>query len=119
MHESGQWIKSFTPLMIAQATPQAFGSASTYARRYGLTAVLGVIQEDDDGNSATFISEKQRHLLINKLNGHPDIHKLVCERLNASNIQSFDRITHDLFQPILNFVDAAIEKKKEASNENN
>ena len=33
--------------------PQAMGSALTYARRYALSAVLGVCPEDDDGNKAS------------------------------------------------------------------
>ena len=31
---------------------QALGSALTYARRYGLAAMVGVAPEDDDGNAA-------------------------------------------------------------------
>lgn len=35
-------------------TPQTYGSAITYARRYSLTALLGVAaDEDDDGNAAS------------------------------------------------------------------
>lgn len=37
----------------AQATPQAYGSALTYARRYSLAACLGLVaDEDDDANAA-------------------------------------------------------------------
>lgn len=32
--------------------PQAFGSALTYARRYALAAILGIITEDDDAEGA-------------------------------------------------------------------
>jgi ERF superfamily len=35
-----------------QPTPQGFGSALTYARRYSLTAACGLATEDDDGASA-------------------------------------------------------------------
>jgi hypothetical protein len=31
---------------------QGFGSAVTYARRYGLMAMAGIAPEDDDGNAA-------------------------------------------------------------------
>jgi hypothetical protein len=41
------------PLMLQKADPQGQGSAITYARRYSLCAVLGLVaDEDDDGNSA-------------------------------------------------------------------
>jgi hypothetical protein len=40
--------------MIAQnASPQAVGSCITYGRRYGLSAMVGVAPEDDDGQAAT------------------------------------------------------------------
>jgi ERF superfamily len=35
------------------ANPQAIGSAIHYARRYALSAIVGVTAEDDDGNAAT------------------------------------------------------------------
>ena len=54
LHESGQWIE-FPPLTLhAENTmPQTIGSAITYARRYSLSAVLGMASEaDDDANGA-------------------------------------------------------------------
>lgn len=56
IHESGQWLSGTYPLMVTdkEHTPQGYGSALTYARRYGLSAVLGVIADtDDDGNAAS------------------------------------------------------------------
>jgi hypothetical protein len=40
--------------------PQAMGSALTYARRYALSAVLGVCPEDDDGNKASEAPKAQQ-----------------------------------------------------------
>lgn len=52
MHESGEWMKATMPLHMG-SKPQEQGSALTYARRYALSAVLGLaVDEDDDGNSA-------------------------------------------------------------------
>ena len=53
LHSSGQWLKSEYYLPLVKNTPQAAGSAITYARRYALAAVLGIAQEDDDGNTAS------------------------------------------------------------------
>ncbi len=50
--ESGQWQGSLTVVPLPRADPQGMGSAITYARRYALTAMLGMITEDDDGESA-------------------------------------------------------------------
>lgn len=53
-HSSGQWIE-FGPLTIPMAKRDAHGagSATTYAKRYSLSAALGIsADDDDDGNSA-------------------------------------------------------------------
>jgi len=53
MHESGEWMKATMPLHMG-SKPQEQGSALTYARRYALSAVLGLaVDEDDDGNEAS------------------------------------------------------------------
>ncbi|HEX7746208.1 MAG TPA: ERF family protein, partial [Micromonosporaceae bacterium] len=56
MHSSGQSKGGDYPLM--GNSPQAHGSAITYARRYTLIAVTGVAPEDDD-DAATAQAEVQ------------------------------------------------------------
>jgi len=53
LHSSGQWIKSVAPVNPVKNDPQGMGSAITYMRRYSLAAMVGVAQEDDDGNAAS------------------------------------------------------------------
>lgn len=69
MHTSGEWLAdTFAVLPIPElrkvdgkvnlalapiVTPQALGSAITYARRYALCSILGLQVEDDDGNEAS------------------------------------------------------------------
>ena len=48
LHESGQWISGTESVPVAVPTAQGYGSALTYARRYGLVAILGVCVDDDD-----------------------------------------------------------------------
>ncbi len=50
--ETGQWQSSMTVVPLPKADPQGMGSAITYARRYALTAMLGIVTEDDDGEAA-------------------------------------------------------------------
>ncbi len=50
--ESGQWQHSLAVVPMPKADPQGMGSAITYARRYALTAMLGMVTEDDDGEGA-------------------------------------------------------------------
>ncbi len=60
-HESGEWIES-DPLTLKaeKANAQGVGSAVTYARRYALSAMLGISSEDDDdGNYASSAKDKQ------------------------------------------------------------
>ena len=50
--ESGQWHSSLAVVHLPKADPQGYGSAQTYARRYALCAMLGIVTEDDDGEGA-------------------------------------------------------------------
>jgi len=59
IHDSGQWIASKLQLTPRDVSPQAAGSAMTYARRYGLGGILGMTAEDDDGNAASGAGSKQ------------------------------------------------------------
>lgn len=52
---NGEFISGLTPVLLKEPNnPQALGSAITYARRYGLSAILTLVteEEDDDGNKA-------------------------------------------------------------------
>lgn len=55
MHSSGQFIESEPfKVLLTKKDAQAAGSALTYARRYSLSAVLGIAwDEDDDADSIT------------------------------------------------------------------
>jgi len=59
LHESGEKIEELTPLFLVKNDPQAHGSAVTYARRYGLMSITGMVaDEDDDGHRATASVQK-------------------------------------------------------------
>lgn len=61
MHASGQWLSSVYPIRPVKNDPQGMGSALTYAKRYSLSAILGIdSEEDDDGNAATFSDDKKK-----------------------------------------------------------
>lgn len=60
-HSSGQWIDcGCVAVPVSKADAQGFGSAITYARRYGLSAAAGVAPEDDDGNAASKAAPRQQ-----------------------------------------------------------
>ena len=52
MHSSGEWIKSEIRMPIAKKDAHGIGAATTYGRRYLLSAMVGIAQADDDGNGA-------------------------------------------------------------------
>ncbi|WP_342550936.1 ERF family protein [Lysinibacillus sp. FSL M8-0216] len=62
MHSSGEFIQ-MEPIFTTPAKndAQATGSVITYLKRYSLSAVFGITSdEDDDGNSASTIDNKQK-----------------------------------------------------------
>jgi hypothetical protein len=53
LHESGQTIESELVLPVAKSDAQGIGSAISYCRRYALSGILCLTQDDDDGNEAS------------------------------------------------------------------
>ena len=53
LHASGEWMRGTLTIPLGKVDAQAYGSATTYARRYALAAFVGVSPEDDDGNAAS------------------------------------------------------------------
>lgn len=54
IHESGQMMQEVSPIFLNKQDAQSHGSAITYARRYGVMSLLGLVaDDDDDGNKAS------------------------------------------------------------------
>lgn len=53
IHESGEWMSDVLVMPMPKQDPQGYGSALSYARRYHASSMLGVVQDDDDGQSAS------------------------------------------------------------------
>ncbi len=60
MHDSGFSFKSKVYLRLGKQDMQGYGSATTYARRYGLLGMAGIAPEDDDGNAAVATSKNKK-----------------------------------------------------------
>lgn len=52
IHESGEWLEDTAVCPLPKDDPQGYGSAMTYLRRYSLASVIGIYQDDDDGQGA-------------------------------------------------------------------
>lgn len=87
MHESGEFVTASMDLLLDKQSPQGQGSALTYARRYALSAILGLdTEEDDDGNEASQTEtsgSKQRQAEQTISINVPD---LECEKCGAEAI---------------------------------
>ena len=86
LHSSGQWMKSLASIPLPKSDPQGYGSASTYARRYTLAAMMGIVQEDDDGNAASKPAPKEEVALIDETQ-RTELQALI--EATASDIVSF------------------------------
>jgi hypothetical protein len=54
LHASGEWIQDRITVPLTKSDAQGVGSAITYGKRYGLSAMVGVAADlDDDGNAAS------------------------------------------------------------------
>ena len=58
--ESGQWQSSLMVMPLPKTDPQGYGSAMTYSRRYALSALIGIVTEEDDDGAAAGIESGQR-----------------------------------------------------------
>jgi len=68
--ETGQWQSGLLMMPLAKSDPQGYGSAMTYARRYALSALLGIVTEEDDdgqgGMPATKSTNRKRQTQVAK-----------------------------------------------------
>ncbi len=114
-HGSGQWIRSFLPIISQKQDAQSIGSAITYMRRYSLAALVGVTtDEDDDGNAATHSSNK--HELITKAEAD-ELEKMLMECSNevVKNVRNYLKTTQGIhsMQQLPRPVYAAVKKRIE------
>lgn len=53
LHETGAQFSTRVYVKVGKNDMQGYGSAMTYARRYGLLSLSGLAPEDDDGHAAS------------------------------------------------------------------
>lgn len=67
LHESGEWMESDTIWVpVEKVTAQAFGSATTYARRYSESAFSNTVGDDDDDGNAASAPAEVKHQSVPK-----------------------------------------------------
>lgn len=94
-HKSGEWMSETCSAPVQKADPQGVGSALTYLRRYSLAAIVGVAQEDDDGNDASKQPQRQQQRALPQQQ-HPEVQpqKATSKQL-AAIMAAFDGSTDE------------------------
>jgi hypothetical protein len=93
MHESGQWVSGQYPLLPVEQDPQALAATVTYARRIALSAILGVVADDDtDGNqtmersvAAKTATARENGAEAEEIHAITFIPKVISERSGETN----------------------------------
>jgi hypothetical protein len=85
--ETGQSVEYEMSVPLGNnLTPQAYGSAVTYARRYSMASMLNLVtDEDDDGNAASFEAKVSR---------------AVADRLNELSRDYFAKTGNDMLKEV-------------------
>ena len=95
--ESGETLKCRVPLIVSKNDMQGYGSAVTYARRYGLMSMAGIAPEDDDGNAAAkappkeveTVTPEQFMRLRDKAEEAGVTHDALASRYESPSLQQF------------------------------
>jgi len=72
VHATGELSAGRVFVPASKADAQGYGSAQTYARRYGLQLAFGLATEDDDGNSAAASVRGEGQSKEGAVSPHPD-----------------------------------------------
>lgn len=93
-HTSGETVECRVPLIVGKNDMQGYGSAVTYARRYGLMSMAGIAPEDDDGNAAAKSPPVVDERPVQR---GPSAVDVACESLtNADTLDQLSAIWKDL-----------------------
>jgi len=111
LHTSGQWISGRVRMPLDKATPQAAGSAITYGRRYGLSALLGIVaDEDDDGHAASHPRKARK--VESPANGKPK--KTLKERTEDELVHLREWAEREGKDDLVERIDQELETRREA-----
>jgi len=119
-HSSDQWTRSSFKIVHDDQDVQSLGGGITYQRRYALVSILGIEQEDDDGNAqkksyedkkAQFpagamprksISPDQIETLKNKIRDSKESQDLLQEIYKETKVGSLSSLSEKQFYFVVN-----------------
>jgi hypothetical protein len=94
IHDSGELSAGRVFVPASKRDAQGFGSAQTYARRYGLQLAFGLSTEDDDGNAASKapaakpISDSDWAMLTQLIEATGTDAAKLCKAYNANSLKA-------------------------------
>lgn len=103
-HASGEYLScGIVSVPVSKHDAQGYGSAMTYARRYGLSSAFGVAPEDDDGNAASKAAPSNKEQYI----------KLIMESEEENALkENYTKAVHAMRGDRLAIVEIAAAKDK-------
>lgn len=124
-HASGQWVRSFLPIMSEKNNAQGIGSAITYMRRYALSAMVGITcDEDDDGNESCKLPEKKKESPKVSREQAQEIETMLslCDDVYVQNVRNYyakefkvyawDQLPAERFRSLYNNISEKLSSKK-------
>jgi hypothetical protein len=94
--ETGETLECRVPLIVSKNDMQGYGSAVTYARRYGLMAMAGIAPEDDDGNAAAKAAPQVQTVSAGQYTKLRDLardagvtEQEICAKVGAPSLEQF------------------------------
>lgn len=97
MHSSGQWIGSVIEMVVekgkGRSMAQDVGTVITYARRYALTAIVGMTQADNDAQKlpqhipSDKITSSQAKYIMDLLDNNPERVQNMLARFSINKIE--------------------------------
>lgn len=95
LHKSGEFISDTVAMPLVKDDPQGVGSAVTYARRYGLAAIVGIAQDDDDGNAGAAKKAAAPKVSAPKTEPSKSVADLEASFKNAQSPEELDALAKD------------------------
>lgn len=113
VHSSGQWVKSYMPVIQAKTDIQSLGSALTYCRRYSLSAICGISTDEDDDGEKSMARTKEETKPKPKLskdqieelslivgNCSEEYQTQIWEGLKTQKVSAWEDLTPELYQRV-------------------
>lgn len=94
-HSSGQWMRSYMPILMQRQDAQGMGSALTYTRRFSLAAMVGVAPDDDDGEAAGRSDNSNVKPLYNQKKQHQQPEQepaKIANKLSKQQLEDIGRV---------------------------